>query len=89
MAGIPPNLVVLVRAENRQNQGMVFADAGCSNESLVESEIVFTVVIQVESDSVVEGDDFVRRGVHDLSGGRLGDGEDTDSGCSGRECVGS
>jgi len=37
---------------------------------------------------VVEGDDLVRRSIDDLSGGRLGHSEDSDSGCSGGECVG-
>jgi hypothetical protein len=50
VVGLPPNFVVLVGGQNRQNQGMVFADAGCSNEGFVESEIVLAVVIQVESD---------------------------------------
>ena len=88
MAGLAPNFVFLVGGQNRQNQGMIFADTGCSNESLVESEIGFAVVIQVERDSVVEGDDFVRRGIHELGPGGLGHGEDSDSGRAGCECVG-
>jgi hypothetical protein len=67
---------------------MTFADAGCSNESLVESEIGFAVVVQIESDRVVKGDDLVRRGVHNLGSRGWGHGEHSDPGCSGRECAG-
>ena len=88
MAAVTPNFVFLVGRQSRQDQGMIFADAGCGNESLVESEIGFAVVVQIESDRVVKGDDLVRRGVHDLSSRWLVDGEDSDSGCSGREGVG-
>src|ERR1700722_17400398 len=66
---------------------MILSHTGGGNKSFVEGEIIFAVMVQVDSHRVIERDDRMRGSVDNLGFGKWGHGEHCNSTRSGHERI--